>query len=60
MKYLRKNDCIMLAFSVVLFAVLQVLITERAQHCPHADGRPASGAHAVPRRKSLGFFHHFL
>ena len=29
MKYLRKNDCIMLAFSVVLFAVLQVLITER-------------------------------
>ena len=29
MKYLRKNDCIMLVFSVVLFAVLQLLITER-------------------------------
>lgn len=29
MKYLRKNDCIMLAFSIVVFAVLQVLITER-------------------------------
>lgn len=29
MKYLRKNDCIMLVFSIVVFAVLQILITER-------------------------------
>ena len=29
MKYLRKNDCIMLGFAIVLFAVLQGLITGR-------------------------------
>ena len=29
MKYLRKNDCIMLGFAIILFAVLQGLITGR-------------------------------
>ena len=29
MKYLRRNDCIMLGFGIVLFAVLQGLIAER-------------------------------
>lgn len=29
MKYLRKNDLIMLGLGLVIFAVLQTLITER-------------------------------